>query len=825
MEYPIFDVPYLGGSLLIAGISIFHAFIAHFSVGSGFLMAIAQRRALRDGDFEMDRALRKYAFGVLLVPYVLGTVTGVGIWFAIALVSPRAVSILIHQFVWFWAIEWVLFIIEGLAIHLYVFHWGKMNPRAHNRLVWIFALSSVGTLVIINAILSFMLTPGAWKAFDAGALVYKAVLNPGYVPTTLARILISLALAGAAGVVLASLTRSIAREARGKLVRLSCSMILPIILCLPLGAWTFSVMTPRSQTFLMGGAPVMTIFLGVGVAGMLILFLAAAVSRIARNFEAGPLAGVTLCLLAFVVFGAMEFVREGVRKPYVIEGFMYSTGITAADANYCDDAANITRTQREGVLAAAPWAIEHGADPAALTADQYGRAVYRAACLRCHSIDGYNAVRPLVAGWSRETIRDLLDKMDEVKPAMPPFPGTDAEKEALADYLANLDANVPAAPAGGPTVAVRTRSDVPSYDLLGLPAPPWLAQFLKALTLALHWVFLAAAAGAAKGMLMARRGDGLRRTLGELATMFLALAMTFGIAPLLFVQVLYGQFFYSANILMGYVWLGLLAIMILAFYLLHLGRWRAAAGRGAKLPAVLTLALMALAAIILVANATLTQTPQAWREIAKSGGTQVYTADPAFWARWATALAALLAGGGLFLGIFRKIAGRGDESAVGSVRSPLVASVVGMIALAACALWVVQSLPAEIARAVTGSAEAVFAYGALAALGGAIVLAALSAARRSLLLMSLTGAALLVALLGVAAVRDTIRRAALSPGFDLSAVPIHAQWDAFALWAVVFVAGLGLCAYMIILTIRSERQGDPEASHVPGQATAGLERP
>lgn len=41
MEYPFFDVPLLGGSLLIAGIAIFHVFIAHFSVGSGFLMAVA----------------------------------------------------------------------------------------------------------------------------------------------------------------------------------------------------------------------------------------------------------------------------------------------------------------------------------------------------------------------------------------------------------------------------------------------------------------------------------------------------------------------------------------------------------------------------------------------------------------------------------------------------------------------------------------------------------------------------------------------------------------------------------------------------------------
>ena len=436
MEYPIFDVPLLGGSLLIAGIAIFHTFIAHFSVGSGFLMALAQRRAIRDNDPGMSLALRKYAFGVMLVPYVLGTVTGVGIWFSIALVSPRAVSILIHQFVWFWAIEWVLFIVEGLAIHLYVFHWDRMSPRDHNRLAWIFAACSVGTLLIINAILSFMLTPGQWKPFDAGTLVYKGVLNPGYVPTSLGRILISLALAGAGGVVLASLTRSIDEQARRKLVRISCAMILPIILCLPLGAWTFSLLTPRSQSFLVGGAPVMMIFLNVGLAGMLILFLAAAVSYLRRDFSVGSLGGVTMCLLALVVFGSMEFLREGVRKPFIIEGFMYSTGVTVAGS--IDPVASLDRTQREGILAVTPWALPAGTAAAGLSPAQRGQAVYRAACLRCHCIGGYNVMPPLVVTWRPETIRGLLDHMDEVKPAMPPFPGNQAEKDALTEFLAGL---------------------------------------------------------------------------------------------------------------------------------------------------------------------------------------------------------------------------------------------------------------------------------------------------------------------------------------------------------------------------------------------------
>ena len=36
---------------------------------------------------------------------------------------------------------------------------------------------------------------------------------------------------------------------------------------------------------------------------------------------------------------------------------------------------------------------------------------------------------------------------------------------------------------------------VPTYDLLGSPAPFWIVQLLMALTLALHWAFLAATVG------------------------------------------------------------------------------------------------------------------------------------------------------------------------------------------------------------------------------------------------------------------------------------------------------------------------------------------
>ncbi|NQT85257.1 cytochrome ubiquinol oxidase subunit I, partial [bacterium] len=403
MEYPFFDVPMLGGSLLIAGVAIFHTFIAHFSVGSGFFMVIAERRAIREGDTATQEFLRKYALLILLVPYVLGTVTGVGIWFTVALVSPRAISVLIHQFVWDWALEWVLFLIEVTAIYLYFFTWGKVKPAVHNRIGWIFAAASVLTLIIINAILTFMLTPGAWAPHAPGA-VWKAILNPSYLPTTLVRIAISLAFAGVGAIALATFGTNVKKGVRLKVVRQAYWMIVPTALCLPLAGWIFAVLTPRAQAFLTGGAPVMALFLAFGMTSFTILFLASAFSLWRKDFSVSTLGSCLLVLFAFVSFGSFEFVREGARKPFVIEGFMYSTGVTVEAQAGLDRRANITRTRRKGVVASSPWSVPPGKKIGDLTLPELGKAVYEAACLRCHSVDGYNAMRPLVAGWKPETI-------------------------------------------------------------------------------------------------------------------------------------------------------------------------------------------------------------------------------------------------------------------------------------------------------------------------------------------------------------------------------------------------------------------------------------
>jgi mono/diheme cytochrome c family protein len=138
-------------------------------------------------------------------------------------------------------------------------------------------------------------------------------------------------------------------------------------------------------------------------------------------------------LVSLVVLGTFERVREFVRKPFVISGYMYSNGIRVGD---------YPLLQEEGILAHAAYASVRTVD--ATNRLEAGREVFRLACTRCHTVGGVNSVVVRLTKlygpgpWERDTVKALLGSMHNVRPFMPPAPGSDAELGALADYLLSL---------------------------------------------------------------------------------------------------------------------------------------------------------------------------------------------------------------------------------------------------------------------------------------------------------------------------------------------------------------------------------------------------
>ena len=92
MNYPVWELGAAGGGLLIALIAVVHVYIAHFAVGGGLLLVLTEIKAQRLGSEAVMAHTRRHARFFMLLTMVGGAVTGVGIWFTIALLNPAATS-------------------------------------------------------------------------------------------------------------------------------------------------------------------------------------------------------------------------------------------------------------------------------------------------------------------------------------------------------------------------------------------------------------------------------------------------------------------------------------------------------------------------------------------------------------------------------------------------------------------------------------------------------------------------------------------------------------------------------------------------------------
>jgi cytochrome bd-type quinol oxidase subunit 1 len=353
-----------------------------------------------------------------------GALTGVGIWFSISLVSPDATSSLLRVFAWVWAIEWVFFTVEVISILVYYYGWDRLEPRDHMRVGWIYAGSAWVSLVLITGILAFMLTPGAWT--DTGEL-RDAFFNPTFLPSVVLRTGVAAALAGLYALVTGTLVAD--QDLRERVIRYSALWVRPAIAAIPIGGvWFFLAAPERARDLATGGSAVVQIFLILTIAFSLFIFAFTYLGASLAASRFGLAMALVLFSMAFLVMGTGEWFREAVRKPYVIGDYMYANSIRVADAG---------RFFREGVLANARWsrvdAVEAGNE------EEAGREVFRLLCSSCHTVDGYNAIRPLVRNWSEDYIDFQLQGLDVLKEIMPPFLGSEEERKALAKWLAEFE--------------------------------------------------------------------------------------------------------------------------------------------------------------------------------------------------------------------------------------------------------------------------------------------------------------------------------------------------------------------------------------------------
>lgn len=333
---------------------------------------------------------------------------------------------------------------------------------------------------------------------------------------------------------------------------------------------------------------------------------------------------------------------------------------------------------------------------------------------------------------------------------------------------------------------------IPPVDPLGLPAAAALLKALSLLTFTLHLLAMNVTLG---GLLMAlvygRRPEGdpgalLAKRLRGLLPAGMAMTITLGVAPLLFLQVLYGQAFYTSSVLMAWTWLFIIPALCVAYLALYLAYLRPSwVGDRVQPLAWLSAALMLVVAAIFANNMTLMLQPGLWAPLYAAGahGAALNLGDPMLPARYLHSILAAPAVAGLACAMMgRRLLALDAGWSVWAQRTGSRWFHVAGGLLMLSGVWHLLALPVRVGRQFMGASP--HDTGVLAA-GVVLGVAALVVAKRSV------GVATLLTALGVGCmvmVRHRVREYMLFPHVNAAGIPVHADSG----WATAFAAALGV---------------------------------
>lgn len=359
---------------------------------------------------------------------------------------------------------------------------------------------------------------------------------------------------------------------------------------------------------------------------------------------------------------------------------------------------------------------------------------------------------------------------------------------------------------------------IPQVDPMPLPGPVWLLKSLLITVFTLHLVAMNCTLGAGlTAAFHALRGRSPRhpfskRLAGEMASMmpaFVAFTITLGVAALLFVQALYGNFLYTSSILLGAVWLSALALVLVGYYGYYYFSMRHAVNtRSASIVALVAFCCFLTIAFILVNNMTLMLVPERWLAMYKAhpNGWNLNLGEHSLVPRYLhvifgafTVFAAIM----VHLGTHKLKRDREYGMWIIKRAGLLFAALTGVQFVVGT--WFLLALPRKVAVIflTEPAGGAVFGLSLLFALAAMVLMLVAGSLEKPTAAAHSGVLATLVALLLMVTMRDVVRTAYLHPHFNVSELAVKSQVSVILLFLVVFVGGLATLAYMVRLVLRA----------------------
>jgi hypothetical protein len=351
---------------------------------------------------------------------------------------------------------------------------------------------------------------------------------------------------------------------------------------------------------------------------------------------------------------------------------------------------------------------------------------------------------------------------------------------------------------------------LPAPDAVPLPAPVWLFQVLLLVTFFLHVIAMNFLLGGglvgSLSCLRARANAPHHRRLSEQVFKILPIAnaatVTLGVAPLLFLQVLYGRFFYTSSILIAVPWLAVIGLLCLAYY----GHYFMALSDTIRRERFVWVAWAASLMIVAIGfiytnNLTLMQDPARFKSLYVAGrtGFRLNTGEPTLIPRYLHFLVGALAVTGLGVVALGQWMRRKDDGPFGQwairygrnwfVGATLVQILIGV--------WFLFSLPAATRNVFLGGDPVKTAHlfgGAFLALLAIVLLVAKAESGR---VLGASGGLLALTILAMILVRSWVRDIAIGQLAGLDSTPVRTQWSVLVVFLLFFAGALVTVGWMI----------------------------
>ncbi len=334
---------------------------------------------------------------------------------------------------------------------------------------------------------------------------------------------------------------------------------------------------------------------------------------------------------------------------------------------------------------------------------------------------------------------------------------------------------------------------IPSPDTIPVAWPWFKALLIPCFTI--HLLFMNALLGTTiigwvGSMRPGEQNLGPVKAIGQRLPFYMAFTINFGVAALLFMQVLYGHLFYTSSILMAVWWMAGLGLVLIAYVAAYWIDFRFDA-IGTLRTVILTAMVICLLMVgfVFVNNLTLMVDPASWpRYFDKPGGTLWHWQDPTLLPRYLHFVTAAIAVGGLLLAILQQ---KRSPQRAGHYMQWFTAATAAQFFIGG---WFFLALPQSIRLYLMGGNHWASVIFAVSLLG---VLISLFFGIKQMIRPAAWAAGFTI--FGMVLVRDAVRTAYLEPYFKVEQLTAGNELSPVLVFGVFVMLGILAVAYMIRL--------------------------